>query len=633
MKHCGMAVRLFLVPAFLAVQAAPALADGTEALGAPLIPVAAGSGIVMEGVGLATAQPGVINLQVPAGAVVKQVLLYWEGQSSSPAPDSTITVNGTEVTGTRIGGPTLFYYAGGIPHYTSTLRADITALNAVSPGVNAVSVGGLTFNRVSNGAGILVIYDNGPEAQIRLVDGNDCAYRFFAPPLNTTAERTFAFDPAPVDRTAPLAMFFSSVQGTASTGGPQRPNRISITVGGVTTNYDDVLNSNDGEEWDTWTVDLTIPAGAAALTVQAISGPGGDQDPNTPDPRPASFTWMSTSLAVPIPCTGLIGDFVWKDADCDGLQEPGEPGIAGVTVKLLDGTGAVIATTVTTGDGAYLFTGLCAGTYGVMVDASTLPPGYIPTACSNAPGIPGNSNCSPSPVVLADYQADRTIDFGYCEPQGGEGCTPGYWKQSQHFSSWPAPFTPGTPFSAVFENAFPGRTLLQVLKLGGGGLNALGRHTVAALLNSASAGVSYTLTPSAVIAMFNGVYPGGGTAYETLKDVFEDYNEQGCPLSKGAIPDEEIPEGSRLYQNYPNPFNPATEIYFRLQEPGRVTIRVFDALGQEVRTLLDGPMEAGFHGVTWNATDKEGRAVTSGIYFCQLTTGGSTEVRKMSLLR
>ncbi len=63
---------------------------------------------------------------------------------------------------------------------------------------------------------------------------------------------------------------------------------------------------------------------------------------------------------------------------------------------------------------------------------------------------------------------------------GGEGCTPGYWKQSQHFDSWTG-YSPSTQFSAVFENAFPGKTLLQVLEQGGGGLNALGRHTVAAL--------------------------------------------------------------------------------------------------------------------------------------------------------
>lgn len=114
-------------------------------------------------------------------------------------------------------------------------------------------------------------------------------------------------------------------------------------------------------------------------------------------------------------------------------------------------------------------------------------------------------------------------------PSGGQGCTPGYWKQAQHFDSWVG-YTPNTLFSDVFENAFPGRTLLQVLSQGGGGLTALGRHTVAALLNAASGGVAYDVaTPAEVIARFNAVFPGGD--YSGLKDTFEGFNEQGCPLN------------------------------------------------------------------------------------------------------
>jgi hypothetical protein len=114
-------------------------------------------------------------------------------------------------------------------------------------------------------------------------------------------------------------------------------------------------------------------------------------------------------------------------------------------------------------------------------------------------------------------------------PGGGEGCTPGYWKQKQHFDSWTSPYTPDTQFSAVFEDAFPGMTLLEVLAQGGGGLNALGRHTVAALLNSASGGVDYDMTTTDVINAFNAAFPGGD--YEALKGRLEGFNEQGCPLN------------------------------------------------------------------------------------------------------
>jgi len=110
---------------------------------------------------------------------------------------------------------------------------------------------------------------------------------------------------------------------------------------------------------------------------------------------------------------------------------------------------------------------------------------------------------------------------------GGDGCTPGYWKQAHHFDSWIG-YSPGTMFSDVFDDAFPGKTLHMVLKQGGGGLKALGRHTVAALLSAASPGVSYDLTESQVIDMFNAEYPDGD--YTGLKNTFEYFNELGCPI-------------------------------------------------------------------------------------------------------
>jgi hypothetical protein len=117
-------------------------------------------------------------------------------------------------------------------------------------------------------------------------------------------------------------------------------------------------------------------------------------------------------------------------------------------------------------------------------------------------------------------------------PPGGEGCTPGFWKAPQHFDSWAAPYTPGTLFGSVFENAFPGLTLLQVMELNGGagGLNQLGRAAVAALLNAASPDVDYYLaTPAEVINAFNAVFPGGD--YGALKSQFDAANNAGCPIS------------------------------------------------------------------------------------------------------
>jgi hypothetical protein len=157
--------------------------------------------------------------------------------------------------------------------------------------------------------------------------------------------------------------------------------------------------------------------------------------------------------------------------------------------------------------------------------------------CPLTPGDPGVDDSFLRNIARVDAQGnpstipvfDEDPACVKCEEVGGEGCTPGYWKQRQHFDSWTAPYTPDTPFSDVFDNAFPGKTLLDVLKQGGGGLIALGRHTVAALLNAASPGVSYDVTEQGVIDEFNAVFPGGD--YEDLKDEFEGFNEQGCPLN------------------------------------------------------------------------------------------------------
>jgi hypothetical protein len=116
-------------------------------------------------------------------------------------------------------------------------------------------------------------------------------------------------------------------------------------------------------------------------------------------------------------------------------------------------------------------------------------------------------------------------------PPGGQGCTPGYWRQDQHFDSWTG-YTPGQQFSSVFANAFPGKTLLEVVWMGGGGLKALGRHTVAALLNSSSAGVNYDLTTQQVIDLFNAAYTSGNASLiEETKNQFAFLNEQGCTIN------------------------------------------------------------------------------------------------------
>jgi len=126
----------------------------------------------------------------------------------------------------------------------------------------------------------------------------------------------------------------------------------------------------------------------------------------------ASFDGPKTCSAPT--CTGTIGDFVWNDANKNGIQDLGETGIAGAVVTLTgtDFYNKAINKTITTPtSGAYQFTGLCQGTYKVT---ATTPSGYTPTSTGKGTTAT-DSNSNPTTVTLANNSdtTNQTIDFGY----------------------------------------------------------------------------------------------------------------------------------------------------------------------------------------------------------------------------
>lgn len=401
------------------ISSPPVLADGTDILEPTSAVLADGSRIIGAGVGLSLAQPGDIEIEIPAGVSVEQVLMYWDGDDRDYAgapPIIGVTTDTIDVSGNLIEG----VFIGGRTYRTVqqqfAFRADITSLGLVSPGSNTLSISGLDFGSesVESGAGILVIVDDGSSSTLGIFDGSDYAYincKDLDANCFVTVKRMFTFPSANSARDADLTMFFASVAGAAS-GGDFRPSTVRVWVGGAPPiEIFNQLNSADGEEWDTLNVEFEVPAAVTQVEVQVFS-----EDTDFTGNNPASFKWLAAALSVP----------------------------------------------------------------------------------------------------------DET--------QGGQGCTPGYWKQEHHFADWTAPYDPDDQFSDYFEDAFTGSTLVQVADGNGGGLTALGRHTVAALLNAANPEVSYDLTPQEVIDAFNAVYPGSQGDYETLKDQLEGFNEQGCPL-------------------------------------------------------------------------------------------------------
>jgi hypothetical protein len=90
----------------------------------------------------------------------------------------------------------------------------------------------------------------------------------------------------------------------------------------------------------------------------------------------------------------------------------------------------------------------------------------------------------------------------------------------------------------------------------------------------------------------------------------------------------ELPKEFRIEQNYPNPFNPETKICYQVPEAKQISIKVYDILGREVMTLVDGKQEAGYYEIKFN-----GKNLSSGIYIYRLIGENVNLVKKMMFLK
>ena len=100
----------------------------------------------------------------------------------------------------------------------------------------------------------------------------------------------------------------------------------------------------------------------------------------------------------------------------------------------------------------------------------------------------------------------------------------------------------------------------------------------------------------------------------------------------GAL--KQIPKEFQVNQNYPNPFNPVTTISFNLPQNSRVNVTIFNMLGQRVRRLFSGYLDAGFnHKLVWDSKNDNGTTLSSGMYFYQIQTETSRLTKKMMLIK
>jgi hypothetical protein len=107
-----------------------------------------------------------------------------------------------------------------------------------------------------------------------------------------------------------------------------------------------------------------------------------------------------------------------------------------------------------------------------------------------------------------------------------------------------------------------------------------------------------------------------------------DYIAVPSTLFASAEGPPDLPVSFSLQQNYPNPFNPSTTIKFSIPQSDKVTLRLFNVLGQQVALLVNDYLPVGSHSTQWNASN-----FPSGMYFYRLQARGFTETKRMMLLK
>jgi hypothetical protein len=135
--------------------------------------------------------------------------------------------------------------------------------------------------------------------------------------------------------------------------------------------------------------------------------------------------------------------------------------------------------------------------------------------------------------------------------------------------------------------------------------------------------VNQTRTVAFGIVMGNGLAEMQANA-DTMQAIYQKVLVTGVEETRTG----EIPREYSLEQNYPNPFNPSTIIRFSLPRSGHVTLKVYDLLGREVETLVDGQRPAGSYNVEWTPN-----GLASGVYFYRIQAGAFSDVKRLVLLK
>ncbi|MBU8869498.1 MAG: T9SS type A sorting domain-containing protein [Gemmatimonadales bacterium] len=119
----------------------------------------------------------------------------------------------------------------------------------------------------------------------------------------------------------------------------------------------------------------------------------------------------------------------------------------------------------------------------------------------------------------------------------------------------------------------------------------------------------------------------------TTLDYTGNESEAGSPESVSGVRDGSLPSRTALLGAVPNPFNPLTKLSFEMATPGNARLKIFDAAGRLVATLVDEHREAGRHQIVWDGRDGDGRMSSAGVYLYRLEADGFIEAKRMVLIK
>jgi len=304
-----------------------------------------------------------------------------------------------------------------------------------------------------------------------------------------------------------------------------------------------------------------------------------------------------------------VGDTIWLDLNSDGIEDAGEPGIAGVVLYIVNAAGDTLGTATTDANGMYLFGGLLpdAAGYSVIVGAENFAPGgTLETATqTGAPSGPGGQETTATSDPLPNSNdSDLTLDWGFFVPELPVELASfeGEMRNGQIDLAWTTVTEDNNSgFSIeISQDGSPFRTI--------GWVNGAGTTTEEQNYN-----YSFDVTTFSPLNV-------------RLKQV--DFDGKSS-YSSTLLVSSDIPDSYILGAVYPNPFNPQASIQLSLKSSEIVTANLYDSMGRLVGNLMNGLVSANQP----IEIKVDGSSIPSGTYLVKVTGESFTATRSLTLMK